>query len=78
MTLNVILPHPHIEEHHIKHTAGLLTIGGSLVEILHFLPSTIGLTMLMLGGCIAIYEPYIIKTIHLVIPDEEEQQEETI
>lgn len=78
MTLKVLIPHPHVEEKHVKHTAGLLTVGGSIVEIMHILPSTIGLVMLMVGGCIAIYEPYIIKTFHLNVPDEEEQQEDTI
>lgn len=53
------IQHPHIEEKHVKHCAGISIIGGTILEAAHvFYPS--GLILLMVAGCIAIYEPYII------------------
>lgn len=77
MTLNVLVPHPHIKEHHLKHTAGLLTVSGTALELMHSIPYA-GIIMLCAGGLIAIYEPYVMKTFSIILPDEEEPKENTI
>lgn len=71
MKVPIKLP-THIEEHHVKHTASLTIIGGTLLEALHMLyPS--GLILLSVGGLIAVYEPYILHTLHEVwLPSEED------
>lgn len=53
------LQKPHVEPKHVKHTAGISIIGGTLLEAAHmFYPS--GLVLLCLGGLIAVYEPYFV------------------
>jgi hypothetical protein len=50
---------PHIEEIHVKHSACGSILLGTMLEAAHmFYPS--GLILLMAGGIIAVYEPYII------------------
>lgn len=78
MTLKVLIPHPTIKEHHVKHTAALLTLGGGVAAYIPFGPIHILEGVLFaIAGCIAIYEPTIIRTFN-VSPDEEEPQEDTI
>lgn len=56
-------PIPHIEEKHIKHSATFSLTVGTLLEAGHvFYPS--GLVLLLAGGVIAVYEPYIISLFH--------------
>lgn len=58
--MNIIIRHPHVEEKHIKHAASLSIIMGTVLEAAHiFYPS--GLLLLATAGCIAVYEPYIIR-----------------
>lgn len=53
------LPKPHVEPKHVKHTAGLTIVSGTLLEMAHmFYPS--GLILLGIGGLIAVYEPYFV------------------
>jgi len=59
--LKVTIKKPHIEEHHVKHSAGIGIVLGTVLEAAHmFYPS--GLIMLGIAGCIAVYEPYVVKT----------------
>lgn len=53
------VPTPHVKPVHIKHTAGLTIVGGTIFEAAHmFYPA--GLVMLCIGGLIAVYEPYFV------------------
>lgn len=56
--MRIIVQHPVIKPHHVKHTAASLTIGAGLAEI--FAPYHIGALLFVLSGCVAIYEPYLI------------------
>lgn len=50
---------PHVEPKHVKHTAGLTIVGGTIMEAAHmFYPA--GLVLLCIGGLIAVYEPYFV------------------
>lgn len=56
------IKHPHVDERHVKHTAGLTILSGTVLEAAHlFYPS--GLLLLMVGGCVAVYEPWIVQWI---------------
>lgn len=60
--MKLLIKHPHIKEHHVKHGAALSIISGTVLEAAHmFYPS--GLILLSIAGCIAVYEPYIVHHI---------------
>lgn len=61
--MKLLIKPPHIEEHHVKHSACLTIIGGTALEAAHMFYPT-GLLMLMLGGIIAVYEPYIVQHVN--------------
>jgi hypothetical protein len=67
--LPIKVPHPHIEEKHVKHTAAIGIITGTALESAHiFYPA--GLILLMIAGCIAVYEPYLIHSVEELNVDE--------
>lgn len=59
MTINLKIPKPHVKPAHVKHSAGLTIIGGTILEIAHMFYPT-GLILLSIGGLIAVYEPYFV------------------
>lgn len=59
MTIKLKLPKPHVKPAHVKHTAGLTIVGGTILEAAHMLYPA-GLLLLCVGGLIAVYEPYFI------------------
>lgn len=67
--MKLIVKHPHIKEHHVKHMAGFGIVSGTILEAAHmFYPS--GLLLLMFAGCVAVYEPYIVHHVQGELPDE--------
>lgn len=50
---------PHVEPKHVKHTAGLSIISGTILEAAHLVYPA-GLVLLCIGGLIAVYEPYFV------------------
>lgn len=70
MTVKLKLPKPHVKPQHVKHTAGLTIVGGTILEAAHmFFPS--GLMLLCIGGLIAVYEPYFVFEVKDVSLNEE-------
>lgn len=61
--MKIIIPHPTIKPHHVKHTAAGLTISAGVAEII--LPYHIGALLFVLSGCVAIYEPYLTHEVEL-------------
>jgi len=52
-------PKVHVKPEHVKHSASLFTIGGTVFEAAHlFYPS--GLILICIGAMVAIYEPYFV------------------
>lgn len=69
------VPTPHVKPEHVKHTAGLSIIGGTILEAAHmFYPS--GLLLLCAGGLIAVYEPYFVFEVREVSLNEETHSEQ--
>lgn len=62
--MKILLPHPHLKPHHVKHAAAAMTVTGGLVEILSNIPH-IGTVILVFAGCVAIYEPHIVHEVEL-------------
>lgn len=57
--MKIKIKKPHVEPKHVKHTAGISIVSGTILEAVHmFYPS--GLLLLCLGGLIAVYEPYFV------------------
>jgi hypothetical protein len=62
LRMHIIIPKPHVKPEHVKHTAGLTIVAGTILEAAHlFYP--IGLAFLCVGGLIAVYEPYIVHEV---------------
>lgn len=62
--MKIFLPHPTIKPHHVKHAAASLTVSGGAIEIFGGIPH-LGTIILVIAGCIAIYEPHLVHEIAL-------------
>lgn len=67
--MKILVPHPHLKPHHVKHVAALTTISGGGAEV--FLPYHIGTLMFCIAGLLAIYEPMLVHHVELEIRDDE-------
>lgn len=65
--MKIVVPHPAIKPHHVKHVAAGTTVAGGLAEV--FLPFHLGTILLCAAGVIAIYEPMFFHHIELEIKD---------
>lgn len=70
MKIRVIIPHPTIKPHHVKHAAAVTTASAGVAEA--FAPYHIGAILFVIAGCIAIYEPYFVNEVHVSTEEEEE------
>lgn len=69
MKIKLVAPHPKIKPHHVKHTAAGLTLTGGALEIFAPFPH-VGTVLLMIAGCVAIYEPHIVHEAVLKLEEE--------
>lgn len=59
MRVRIVIPHPHIQPHHVKHAAAGLTVSAGLADT--FVPfAHLGTILFVIAGCIAIYEPHLV------------------
>lgn len=68
MKIKVLVPHPQIKPHHVKHAAAGTTVIAGVAEALA--PYHLGAVLFVIAGCIAIYEPYLVHEVSF-IEDEE-------
>ncbi len=70
MKVKIVRPHPHIKPHHVKHTAAGITMAAGIAEV--FIPYHVGALLFVIGGCLAIYEPYVAHEVKIVALEEEQ------
>lgn len=61
--MKILIPHPQIKPHHVKHAAAGTTIFAGFSDMA--LPYHIGAVLFVIAGCIAIYEPYLVHEVEL-------------
>lgn len=67
--MKILIPHPHLKPHHVKHAAATLTVSGGALDIFSPFPH-VATIMLVIAGCIAIYEPHLVHELHIDMEEE--------
>lgn len=66
--MRILIPHPTIKPHHVRHAAAGLTVSGGVAEV--FAPFHIGTLLFVIAGCIAIYEPHLVHEVELAMEED--------